>query len=254
MAYVVDFDNTIVGNVQSLSYKFVALSEAFNRGIVDEASELARMRPWFVEGMRALVRPHFADFMRDAKAQQRPVFVYTASHPKWAEYIVPIVEEIVGFGFAKPLFTRDDCAMDERRNFTKSLQRVIPRMGSPAYDSVVVVDDRAEAWPADAARLIVCPRYAFGAYADPLAGLHPTVLANPTMQQWLSSNGVIFPSSTDLAARYAFCLAEAKRIKKENRAIKPASRSFWNALRLCAARPATATALVEECQSADGTV
>jgi hypothetical protein len=72
-----------------------------------------------------LLRPYFTNFVNAIKTRFKDkihLFIYTASNKEWANYIIPIIESLIKFKFERPLFTRDNCSMDNVK--IKSLQNV----------------------------------------------------------------------------------------------------------------------------------
>ena len=222
MAFVVDFDFTVIASVKYIAAKYSLIVFGNKDGLVPD-TELERIRPLFVESARKLVRPHFSEFMRVASEQATPVYIYTASMDSWANFIVPIVEEIVGYRFARPLFTRKDCMTG---SWTKSLATIRSRIGDLQDDCITIIDDNASAWPADSARLIVCPKYEHLEFEDAFVGVHPTILNHPSVKSLIQlDKNALFPPVSNLVSRYAFCVAEIRRINRASAKQQPDS--FW---------------------------
>ena len=223
MVYVVDFDNTIVGDIRSLAFRYYMVT--IDLVPLDIDSELARMRPLFSRDVRAFIRPHFDQFMRLADTQKRAVYIFTASADKWANYIVPIIEEILEVRFARPIFTRDDCVFKDG-SFVKSIAAVRDRIGRAR--GLVIIDDRIQAWPLDVHRLIVCPKYVYTEFIDVLNGVNPAIIKHPDVLA-MYSKFTLPPISP--VARYKFCIAEIKRVKKEYLKLATTESSmFWKNL------------------------
>jgi len=246
--YVLDLDQTIVGNVTWVNLKYNIAMYAESIGLIADGKAL--LRPWFVDAIAALIRPHFAEFFAHAKKQGARVFVYTSSETTWATYVIEIVEELIGLTFDRPLFTRanaravDPSVLVDPKNGSKSMslirdaiEKSIGRALVPEH--VVIVDDNLGVWDrGDVARyqFVTCPPYAYKAFVDPFDGFYPNVVSHPEIARMLmkanNSTGIaMYNPLGGLQMRYQWCVTTLANITREYEWHK--NDEFWLQMRLC---------------------
>lgn len=73
-----------------------------------------------------LIRPGLKHFLTTfAYGDQAELFVYTASDQKWASFLVPILEDVLGIRFHRPILSRSHCYMIQSTgSILKSLVKV----------------------------------------------------------------------------------------------------------------------------------
>ena len=115
---LLDFDNTIVGDISWLSWEY-SLVRANHRRI--------RYQHTLIEGdlNNGLVRPYFVEFIKIMKSRYHNVefFVYTASDKRWAEFIISKIEKVLGIRFNRPIFARDSC-ITINNSYYKSIEKI----------------------------------------------------------------------------------------------------------------------------------
>eukprot|EP00960_Hanusia_phi_P055847 763077-Hanusia_phi.AAC.5 len=77
-----------------------------------------------------LVRPHFCEFIKTARARFADVmiFVYTASEKNWASKEIGWIEKQCGISFDRPIFSREDCIQEIGSGSTKSVLKIFPKL------------------------------------------------------------------------------------------------------------------------------
>ena len=102
---VLDIDGTIVGDVTYQVCEWELLHHL-------QPSRLKQFKQTLMRDLgNGLIRPHFADFATSLKSYHEHVelFIYTASDDKWAQFLVPCIEQVTGITFNKPIFSRKHC-------------------------------------------------------------------------------------------------------------------------------------------------
>jgi hypothetical protein len=158
-------------------------------------------------------------------------FIYTASDTKWAHYIVPCIETVIGQTFNRPLFTREHC----QGGTQKSIAYVLPKINSTlktnlSMENVVLIDNNKVLIETN---LILCPTYNYIDYYDVLRLVSEKVLINsflkliPYLQQYN-----LFPKSFDnkitfnrFKTLYFESLAELLKANE-----KPVNDMYWKRL------------------------
>ena len=226
--YVLDLDRTIVGNTAAMLMKSDIASLAQRVGLLADGG--AAIRPWLEDSARALVRPHFADFMAAAARDGARVFVYTHGNADYADFMVRAVEGAIGHAFDRPLFSRDRSATPGGGKSMAMVSGAIERAlgGAPlAERAVTIVDDDATVWAQeDRARhaFVRCPSYSYVAFVDPFDGFPPAVLRHPDVVRYAADNGLYNPSSGP-AERYRWCEARLRDVERDNAWLR--RDAFW---------------------------
>jgi len=189
-----DMDGTLIGRINPQLCEYEALN-------LLQKNKVKQLRSDMVECMRhGIARPFLAEFCRRVTTDGTPteLFVFTASDDKWAKFMVPVIEEAIGFKFNRPLFTRVHCQMGDRE-FKKSLVDIAPI----AYKSLRKKYPQALQRPSDvlhncalidnnhhvastsggdggftAGRLVKCTTYVYEHVVDVLAKMDSAVLHN----------------------------------------------------------------------------
>lgn len=220
--------------------------------------KLKAMRADVVERLRAgVARPHLRAFVRavtrDPDAAPTELFVYTASEARWAQFLVPCIEEATGVRFNRPLFTRKHCvATHGGADYRKSLGAVAPlvlralkaryggalRSAADVRANMLLIDNHPDVLldpGADGARLVHAPTYGFAFYHDVLGKLDARVVAAsfPRLAPFLAKFG-LYPAAAPppatvqdfLQAYYARLARSISEAREENR--RPDA--FWRGL------------------------
>lgn len=118
---LLDIDGTIIGDITTQVLEWEITSE-LNPG------KLKQLKIKIKEHLQGgLVRPHFADFITSIKARHDNVefFVYTASDDKWANFLIPCIEQALSISISRPIFSRKHCIMNSGTLY-KSFSKVAP--------------------------------------------------------------------------------------------------------------------------------
>lgn len=217
---------------QVCEYEVVSLLHAGSK------KKVRQVRAGIVERMKSggIIRPHLASFLTRVKqgVPSTEFFVYTASDDAWAKFIVPCIEEAIGFKFCRPIFTRKHC-MPVNGDYKKSIVRVAPLIlkqlkpsypalaGARAQDIVagaMLIDNNPIVMERDEAdRHLRCATYNYAYFNDVLARVDPDILlARFSRVIPLLAGYGLFPqrvpaadvtSAEQFVAMYYGCLAES---------------------------------------------
>jgi hypothetical protein len=124
-----DIDGTIVGDVSKKADEWCIVKE-LNKYITN--NQLKHKRVVFNTAklhkdlLAATLRPGLSSFISTVQKKCSPVefFIYTASTPEWAKFLIKQIEHLTGVKFNRPLFTRPDCVVVSGGVLNKSLDKV----------------------------------------------------------------------------------------------------------------------------------
>jgi len=122
---LIDMDGTLIGRISPQLCEYDILTRV-------QKNKIKQFRTDLVSKMRqGIVRPYLAEFCHRVKkdSPHTELFVYTASDDKWAKFLVPVIEEAIGFKFQRPLFTRKHCVLpssSSSSDYKKSIDLVAP--------------------------------------------------------------------------------------------------------------------------------
>jgi hypothetical protein len=184
---LLDMDGTMIGKITPQVCEYEVL-------MATQKSKLKSMKSDLVERLRqGIIRPYLASLcalIKKGEIRNVETYVYTASESKWANFLVPCIEEAIGFKFNRPIFTRNHC-VTVGQEYKKSLGIVFPsiyRKLKTKYklvdvrslsDNMILVDNNHTVLlnPAkDGRRLVKCPTYNFAYYYDVLGRVDLPVL------------------------------------------------------------------------------
>jgi hypothetical protein len=170
LPYVIllDFDGTIVGDVEWLS-----IEHDLVRDIKKRLHGLKiNYQPRFLKNdlSKGLIRPHFRSFLQSIKERYSNVefFIYTASDKAWAQFIIPLVEKQLAVKFHRPIFSRPWCTY-KNGAYKKSIEfvrepiyKVLKKkyhLKSPAdLKNVILIDNNPDSFIEKKCQLL-CPTY-----------------------------------------------------------------------------------------------
>ena len=129
--FVIDLDGTIIGNCtyQCDIYNIMELIKSSKKKDLNKYKILCdKSLNDSYNDKSLLIRPHFFYFVQSMKKlyPQSYFYIYTASEKKWAIKEISIIEKNNNFKFDRPLFTRDNCIIDNYGNIKKSITKILP--------------------------------------------------------------------------------------------------------------------------------
>lgn len=185
--FLIDIDGTLVGDVSPLICSWEITKRQNPKMIHHIKKEIVYCLK------RGIARPHTSTFLKHV-SQTIPnaeFFIYTASDKKWANYLIPCLEQAVDFKFNRPIFSRPNCS-NVGGEFRKSLKSILPTIvktlnrkkryrslsTTDLYNNIALIDNQRVICEEELQKWIVCPTYAFKYTLDPLKYIPEDVLSN----------------------------------------------------------------------------
>lgn len=177
---LLDMDGTMIGKItpQVCEYEVI---------LSTDEKKLKTMKADLVERLKqGIIRPYLASLCRLVAAGELAdveLFVYTASESRWAHFLIPCIEEALGFRFNRPFFTRDHCVA-VGAEYKKAFELVAPTVfrklrgryalssARETAENMTLVDNNPTVLlhpNIDGKRTVRCPTYNFAYYYDVLA-------------------------------------------------------------------------------------
>lgn len=186
---LLDIDGTIIGNVVPIICEWELMLQ------IGDKAKMTKFRQNLHEVLvSGLLRPGLADFIDAMKRQiETEFFIYTASNTKWANYLIPVIEGIIGHKFQRPIFTRNHCLISTSTNsviIRKSLVKIsniVWRRIKTMYphatitdvrNNIALVDNSLVLVPNEKKRMILCPTYHAMPVVDVLKNIDNSRLRN----------------------------------------------------------------------------
>ena len=138
-----------------------------------------------------LLRPYFKSFIKMIDQYFKrdiEIFIYTASEKKWAYTIIPIIESIVNKKVNRPIFTRDDCKIQNNKyiksiNFVrKKVLQVIKKKYNVKDNTkmknleIYLIDNNITLPKEEHDSLILCPSYEYSILCNPMRNIPETII------------------------------------------------------------------------------
>jgi hypothetical protein len=158
-----DIDGTIIGDITYQVLEWEIISAVSPKKLAGFRSRLAQT---LKEGM---LRPFLAEFMSTTAPPQTYIFPYTASDDKWASFLVPVIEQVTGVKFMRPILSRKNCGF-HANTFTKSLslacksihrsiKKDLPNVSLSQLEKSCVLIDNNDTLVESRSKWIACPTY-----------------------------------------------------------------------------------------------
>lgn len=255
IVFILDWDGTIAGKVDFQSQAYSLAQTLRKNGF--KAKPLPSLLHSFSPKSK-LIRPGFASFVQAMKQlfhhQEVYFFIYTASEKSWANYEISLVEKQFDIKFMRPLFTRDDCIVDQGGQYRKSLAKVFPRicraigktrpLTSPERlhileNNLIIIDNNA-VYTDRTDKLLLCPDYDYAVFENLIDIIPEESKNHPIIQQIILSlvnSGHLCPMPhatasdfmKDITHTYSWLATRCKSIVQSNKLYE--SDSFWKLLR-----------------------
>jgi hypothetical protein len=160
-----DIDGTVVGDITYQVLEWELLSAIAPRKL---NAFRARLAQTLKDGM---LRPNLAEFMGASAPPQTFIFAYTASDDKWAAFLLPVIEQVTGIKFMRPILSRKNCRF-QSNTFTKSLnsasrsihskiKKEYPKISLSQLEKSCVLIDNNNTLVESRSKCITCPTYDF---------------------------------------------------------------------------------------------
>ena len=179
--FILDIDNTIIGNVNNCNYESKILNYIFKyckmNNIIANCNNKIDIIDELNEG---LLRPYFIDFINFIKKKYKniEIYLYTNSSYDWINNggLIDNIEKIAKIKFNKPYFTREN-ALDRQKLLGNIYDDIIEKMikkypllkidknKKKVFDSqLVFIDDIPNNLKDYANKQIICPEYNYKPY------------------------------------------------------------------------------------------
>lgn len=254
IVFVLDWDGTIVGKVDFQSQAFSLAQSLRKQGLRPKPlpSVIQAFSP-----KSKLVRPGIASFMHGMEKfyHNQPVyfFIFTASEKSWATYEINLVEKQFGIRFMRPIFTREDCVVDQGGQYRKSLMKIFPRIcraisktrplstqeKTQILENNLIVIDNNAVYTDRPDKLLLCPDYNYSVFENLVDIIPDDAHAHPIVNQMIYSlvnSGHVCPiprQSSDfmkeITHTYTWLASRCKEITQANRLYE--NDDFWKHLR-----------------------
>lgn len=167
---VIDIDGTLIGDVTPQVCEW-ELVQKYDKG------KLKQFKKGFCDQLKSgLLRPGFTNFIDQIKVQHpnSAFFIYTSSEGKWANFLVPCIEQVTGVRFMRPLFTRTHC-LKLNDEYKKSLSKIAPKIHERVGNQITLADLLSHTFLIDNSNVILkqeeksivlCPTYSFVSLRD----------------------------------------------------------------------------------------
>ena len=179
--FILDIDNTIIGEVQNGSYEYTALEYIYKYCKINNINANCNIKIDIIDDLNeGLLRPYFIDFIHFIKKKYKniEIYLYTNSSYDWINNggLIDNIEKIVKIKFNKPYFTRENTL--NRQKLLGNLYDVIiekivkkypllkiDKNKKKVFDSqLVFIDDIPNNLKDYPDKQIICPEYTYMPY------------------------------------------------------------------------------------------
>lgn len=164
-----DIDGTVIGDITYQVLEWELISTVAPRKL---NAFRTRLMQTLKDGM---LRPNLAEFMGASAPPQTFFFAYTASDDKWAAFLLPVIEQVIGIKFMRPILSRKNCSF-QINTFTKSLslacrsvhpkiKKEYPKISLSQLEKNCLLIDNNNTLVESRSKCVTCPTYHY---------IHPT--------------------------------------------------------------------------------
>lgn len=235
---VLDMDQTMIGDSwHYLSYKEVLQFIEMQCKQDKVQGPICKVRPsqWKKKVLDDFFRPGLKEFVLGMQSMFPKVefFVYSAAQHAYVLDYLDLVEKHTGVLFNRPVFSRDQCVLDEKRSFAKSLKyqsntlhevlgkkypKHVKDLDTILSYRTLIIDDLSDVWKNDP-RVVTCPPYTFSPIFEVDPEIRNHIYHTPSVQQFIRSMEKQMPhvfhvedantlSSEELQMRYHLHMVE----------------------------------------------
>lgn len=205
--FCIDLDGTIIGDCSYQSQIHVV------NGVLKQAGFKIQKRnhiPSAYFPNNRLVRQGLANFMKAVHQMYEGrvyFFVFTASERSWANQQISWIEKTHDVKFSRPVFTRDDCHVDQGGNIKKSIAKIWPRLcrAMPSMSpkermyvlehQFMIIDNNA-VYVDHMDKLLLCPTYGYAAIENLLSAIPSNARKHPSVDRLILgfiNQGILCP-------------------------------------------------------------
>ena len=179
--FILDIDNTIIGNVNNCIYEYMILNYIYKYCKMNNINANCNKKIDIIDELNeGLLRPYFIDFINFIKKKYKniEIYLYTKSSYHWINNsgLIDNIEKIVKIKFNKPYFTREN-ALESQKLLGNIYDDIIEKMikkypllkidknNKKVFDSqLVFIDDIPNNLKDYANKQIICPEYNYKPY------------------------------------------------------------------------------------------
>ena len=170
---VLDIDGTLIGDIEPQIVLYTLHNVLKSR---DKKLNLLQPKEFRENLKNGIIRPFFIKFIKTIKQvlPDTEFFIYTASEKKWANFLIPHIEQACGYKFNRPIMTRDQCVIFDReykkkvdiiyKCIIKTLRKKynIKAINSRELeDRIMIIDNNVVYDKNDMKHVLLCPTYAY---------------------------------------------------------------------------------------------
>ena len=235
---ILDLDNTIIGNCcyQADLYNLQKIQKKYKMKIINNINVSYNKKC-------NLLRPHFKYFYENIKKiyENVYIYIYTASEKNWANIEVKMIEKNLDIEFDKPIFTRDDCIIDSKKEYKKVINKIIPKIKRNIKDDIediknnLLIIDNNDTFIDYKTNFLLCKSYDFIHYIDIWKNINNDYHKNSELTNYiirLINNNKIHKyvniNDKNLENIYKWKYKKYKKINKTNK--KFIKDTFWKDL------------------------
>lgn len=124
---LLDLDKTIIGDILPQSEEYYIIERINNElKILDKKTIPFNLKRLRNELREHIIRPNLLKFLNLVRKYNNiEIYIYTASHDKWAKTLIPNIEKAINFKFNRPIFTRNHTII-QNNIFRKSIKKIRP--------------------------------------------------------------------------------------------------------------------------------
>jgi len=239
--FILDLDGTIIGNCKYQTwYTYILNLAKFKKIKLNKDEQFKKSYNYSSK----LMRPYFGLFMKTIRKHypESLIYIYTASTKDWATIEIKTMEKENKIKFNRPIFARQDCIIDDKGNFMKSIDSILEKIKkcnkniTIDRNKVIFVDD-SDVYLDNKDKQIFCPRYNYKQFIDYSLLLKNDMFENEYVNKELNGmikQGLLNPywnnssiSITD-ERKYKWLYKNLKKINIENK--EYLNDNFWETL------------------------
>jgi len=187
LPYVIffDIDGTLIGDIAAQVCEW-SLLKTYDSGKLSQFK-----KNLIVQLSHGLLRPNLSNYIDFLKMRhdRSELYIYTASDPKWAAFLIPCIEAVSGVKFNRPIFARNHCLI-VNQEIKKSLAKVLPKVLvklKREYESIslsdlkhqsILIDNNHVLLKNESSKCILCPSYTYSEMYDSTRLISEDILHN----------------------------------------------------------------------------
>lgn len=211
MVVLIDLDGTIIGDISPQVCEWEILLRFAPTRLKAYKDNL---RTQLKQG---LMRPDLTNFMDAIKVKypHTEFFIYTASETRWANVIIPCIENEYGIRFNRPIFNRAHC-INVEYNVKKSPLSIVPQitkvlrskyevLDKSIANSLLMIDNYNVLVKNEDHILLQCPTYEYTIHYDVLRLIdEETLRENYAEIATILKHYKLFPSHVPTEAQFSY--------------------------------------------------